>query len=183
MALGALLWAGHERPDILIADSGRLFGIRTEAGRVLSSDKGNGFAAESWLQDDGDLATQAEAMRAARWCGGATGSRPRCRGSGRCVYVGARDTASAAADCAAAAILIAPNWEAGPRGPLPLRRARPAAPRRGAGDPGDAGRAEGGGRAGGEPEPPLDARSARRRCAWRAGGWERGPAGSAGLGG
>ncbi len=60
-ALGLALWAGSDRPDVLIADNGRLFGIATPAGRVLSGDRGNGYAAESWLRDDGDLASQAEA--------------------------------------------------------------------------------------------------------------------------
>ena len=36
IALGLALWAGHERPDMLIADNGRLFGFETRAGRVLS---------------------------------------------------------------------------------------------------------------------------------------------------
>ena len=35
VAVGALLWAAADRPDLLIADGGRLFGFRTEAGRVL----------------------------------------------------------------------------------------------------------------------------------------------------
>ena len=56
-----VLWAAADRPDILIADNGRLFGIRTDAGRLLSSAEGNGYAAESWLENDGDLASQAEA--------------------------------------------------------------------------------------------------------------------------
>ena len=61
VALGLLLWAGHPRPGILIADNGRIFGVLTESGRILSSGEGNGYAAENWLRDDGDLATQAEA--------------------------------------------------------------------------------------------------------------------------
>jgi competence protein ComEC len=115
-ALGLVLWAGAERPDILIADNGRLFGIRTEAGRVLSTGKGNGYAAESWLENDGDLATQAAAY--------ARGKLERRRhrietdvpGLGKLLYVGASDAAGSAADCAAAAILIAPNWRDSPEG-------------------------------------------------------------------
>jgi competence protein ComEC len=116
MALGLALWAGHERPDILIADSGRLFGIRTEAGRALSSASGNGYAAESWLEDDGDRASQAEAH--AR--GGLERRRHRIEtevpGLGRLVYVGSREVPSPEAECAGAAILIAPNWETAPTG-------------------------------------------------------------------
>jgi competence protein ComEC len=116
MALGIALWAGHDRPDMLIADSGRLFGFETEAGRVLSSDRGNGYAAESWLRDDGDLATQAEAH--AR--GGLERRRHRIAaevpGLGAVLYVGSSETADAEADCAAAAVLIAPNWWETPDG-------------------------------------------------------------------
>jgi competence protein ComEC len=116
-ALGLALWAGHERPDILIADSGRLFGIMTGAGRVLSSAEGNGFAAASWLEDDGDVATQAEAH--AR--GGLVRRRHRIRaeapGLGQVLYVGTKDAAGAAEDCAAGGVLIAPNWTAAPEGP------------------------------------------------------------------
>ena len=74
---------------MLIADNGRLFGILTPAGRVLSSDRGNGYAAESWLRDDGDLAEPGRGLCArAAGSGASTGSRPRCRGSGKLVYVG-----------------------------------------------------------------------------------------------
>jgi competence protein ComEC len=117
MALGLALWAGHERPDILIADNGRLFGIRTEAGRALSSESGNGYAAASWLEDDGDRASQAEAH--AR--GGLERRRHRIEtevpGLGRLIYVGSREVPSSEAECEAAAILIAPNWEVVPAGP------------------------------------------------------------------
>jgi competence protein ComEC len=116
MALGALIWAGADRPDILIADNGRLFGIETEAGRVLSSGKGNGYAAESWLEDDGDRASQVEAH--------ARGALQRRRnrieaevpGLGAVLYVGASDAAAGGDDCASAAVLIAPNWAEAPEG-------------------------------------------------------------------
>jgi competence protein ComEC len=117
IALALVLWAAHPRPDILIADNGRIFGVLTEAGRILSSGKGNGYAAESWLRDDGDLASQETAY--AR--GGLERRRNRIEaevpGLGKLLYVGTRDAASAGADCAAAAVVIAPNWQAGPPGP------------------------------------------------------------------
>jgi competence protein ComEC len=116
-AAAVLVWAQAERPDLLVADSGRLFGIETEQGRILSSGRGNAFAAESWLRNDGDLATQAEAF--AR--GGLVRRKNRIEtdvpGLGAVLYVGASDPATAAADCAAATVLIAPNWPRGPEGP------------------------------------------------------------------
>ena len=82
---------------------------------MLSSARGNGFAAESWLEDDGDVASQAEAH--AR--GGLARVRHRIAaevpGLGPMLYVGTKDAATAAADCAASAILIAPNWSSSRR--------------------------------------------------------------------
>jgi len=116
VAVGVALWAAADRPDLLIADNGRLFGIATPAGRALSAPEGNGHAAASWLEDDGDLASQAQAH--AR--GGLERRRHRIEAGvprlGRLVYVGSRDAAEAEAECAAAAVLIAPNWEQPPEG-------------------------------------------------------------------
>jgi competence protein ComEC len=110
VALGLLLWAGHDRPDVMIADNGRLFGIRSAAGRVLSSDRGNGYAAESWLQDDGDRATQAEAHARGQLARRKNRIVAEVPGIGRLVYVGSAASDGAADLCASSAILIAPNW-------------------------------------------------------------------------
>lgn len=56
------LWAGAERPGLLISGDGTLAGLMTDAGRALSKDRGGGFIAQNWLQDDGDLALQPEAF-------------------------------------------------------------------------------------------------------------------------
>ena len=58
-ALG--FWALADRPSVLIADSGGLVGVLAEPGRGVSRARGEGFAAASWLENDGDLATQPEA--------------------------------------------------------------------------------------------------------------------------
>jgi competence protein ComEC len=63
--LALMLWAGAERPVLLIAEDGGLVGVMTSDGRALSRAKGAGFAAETWLQNDGELPDQAKA--AARW--------------------------------------------------------------------------------------------------------------------
>ncbi|MFO1144351.1 MAG: ComEC/Rec2 family competence protein [Amaricoccus sp.] len=116
MLAGAMLWAAAERPDLLIADSGRLFGIETEAGRVLSSGKGNGYAADAWLKNDGDLATQAEAYARGKLVRRRNRIETDVPGLGSVLYVGATDQGTAAADCAAATVLIAPNWATAPPG-------------------------------------------------------------------
>ncbi|MEL6609118.1 MAG: ComEC/Rec2 family competence protein [Pseudomonadota bacterium] len=56
-ALG--LWAGVDRPDLLISPTGGLIGWKTAQGsRALSRPAGDGFVAQSWLENDGDSADQ-----------------------------------------------------------------------------------------------------------------------------
>lgn len=60
-----LMWEPGHRPDILIAESGGLVGVMTPNGRALSKEKGSGFVATVWLENDGDGADQIKA--AMRW--------------------------------------------------------------------------------------------------------------------
>ncbi|MGX9354427.1 ComEC/Rec2 family competence protein [Roseobacteraceae bacterium S113] len=62
---GLLIWVNSERPTVLIADTGTLVGVLTEEGRALTKERGAGFVARNWLENDGDGVAQAEA--AARW--------------------------------------------------------------------------------------------------------------------
>lgn len=55
------MWIMAERPVLLVSGDGRLLGLEGPEGRALSAAKGGGFAAENWLQDDGDLVEQAKA--------------------------------------------------------------------------------------------------------------------------
>ena len=168
-ALGVVLWAGHGRPEVLIAENGRLFGVLTPAGRVLSVEEGNGYVAEAWLKDDGDLATQAEA-----WARGRLERRKHrivaeAPGIGKVVYVGVKDAAGGRALCGGAAVLIAPNWEAGPDGGcLFVGRERLARDGALAIRPGGAG-LEVEGRAGGQPRPAVDTRGGSAAGGRRAG--------------
>ncbi|MBT8411958.1 MAG: competence protein ComEC family protein [Octadecabacter sp.] len=50
---GFALWQVADRPAVLIADSGSLIGVMTPAGRAVSKERGEGFAATSWLENDG----------------------------------------------------------------------------------------------------------------------------------
>ncbi len=56
------LWTQAPRPELLIAGNGGLVGLMGPEGRALSVGKGGGFAAKSWLENDGDLAEQADAV-------------------------------------------------------------------------------------------------------------------------
>ncbi|WP_432816954.1 ComEC/Rec2 family competence protein [Sulfitobacter sp. JB4-11] len=68
MGLSFLLWQGAERPDVLIAENGTLVGVMTAQGRALSKQKGAGFVARNWLENDGDGSSQKWA--AGRWSDG-----------------------------------------------------------------------------------------------------------------
>lgn len=61
MALAGLLWVQAERPTLLIAETGGLMGRMSAEGRALSTPKGDGFAAELWLENDGAPVPQAVA--------------------------------------------------------------------------------------------------------------------------
>lgn len=52
------LWVVSPRPAVLVSGDGRLVGVMGPEGRALSAGRGGGFAARSWLENDGDLATQ-----------------------------------------------------------------------------------------------------------------------------
>ena len=55
---GFVMWHFTERPALLIADSGSLIGLMTEDGRVVSKERGESFAATSWLENDGNPVPQ-----------------------------------------------------------------------------------------------------------------------------
>ncbi|MFY2825024.1 ComEC/Rec2 family competence protein [Ruegeria sp. MALMAid1280] len=65
VAAAFLLWGQGQRPEVLIADSGGLVGVMTENGRALSKEKGSGFIATVWLENDGDGVDQVKAAH--RW--------------------------------------------------------------------------------------------------------------------
>lgn len=62
IALAFLLWAGAERPALLIAPDGAIVGVMTAEGRSLSRPS-NGLAARGWLENDGDETPEAAADR------------------------------------------------------------------------------------------------------------------------
>ncbi|ETW14201.1 competence protein ComE-like protein [Roseivivax marinus] len=65
VGVAVVLWAGAERPMVLISDTGRLVGVLSDAGRALSRERGEGFVAGIWLENDGAPVPQERA--AARW--------------------------------------------------------------------------------------------------------------------
>ncbi len=65
MIVALAFWGTADRPAILIADTGGLVGVMTAEGRALSRDKGQGFVARIWLENDGDAVDQPGAAH--RW--------------------------------------------------------------------------------------------------------------------
>jgi len=65
IAVASMMWMTATRPDILIAEKGALVGVLTAQGRAMSRDKGSGFGARVWLENDGHGLTQPSA--AALW--------------------------------------------------------------------------------------------------------------------
>jgi len=62
VAVSALIvWSQAGRPAVLVASDGKLVGVMGPEGRAISKPKGGGFAARTWLENDGDLATQEQA--------------------------------------------------------------------------------------------------------------------------
>ncbi len=60
-----VLWNSSPRPDLLLSDTGGLLGVMTVEGRALNKEKGDGFAASLWLENDGDIALQVDAAERA----------------------------------------------------------------------------------------------------------------------
>ena len=60
-SIGLAVWIVSDRPTILIDETGALVGVMTDDGRALNKAKGDRFTANSWLENDGDRAEQADA--------------------------------------------------------------------------------------------------------------------------
>jgi competence protein ComEC len=105
VAVSLILWTQVSRPNVLIADSGGLVGVLTDQGRALSREKGQGFAAKNWLENDGDIATQK--IAAERWdAQNPAGIRIAKVGDFSIIHVSGRKAAESFLDCAPSDIVI-----------------------------------------------------------------------------
>lgn len=116
IALAVLGWALAERPVLFIADDGAVVGLMGPEGRILSRARSGAFTAESWLQGDGDLASQAHAQ--ARGTHGPSDAVVLLKGRGLDVVhlSGKRALEGTAALCLPGRILVA-NTD--PESPIP----------------------------------------------------------------
>jgi competence protein ComEC len=93
------LWQVGNRPVVLIADNGGLVGVMTDTGRALSKEKGAGFVARNWLENDGDGALQQKA--ALRWNSDTSGWM-----DGRVVHLSGKRAREAFGGCAPGQIVV-----------------------------------------------------------------------------
>lgn len=105
LTLGLVLWAGVDRPPLLISSDGALVGLETPLGRALSVEKGAGFTAGTWLEKDGDMASQAEAFARAGFTG-AREAREFTLPTGHKVIALSGKSANVAAACARADLVV-----------------------------------------------------------------------------
>ena len=104
--LALVLWSQTTRPEVLIADTGGLVGVMTDAGRALSRDKGSGFVAGFWLENDGDRAGQPDAAQ--RWPDGQGRVRVLKAQGWELVHVTGKRAAASYDNCETGQIIITP---------------------------------------------------------------------------
>lgn len=119
MAAALALWTQVERPEVLIAETGGLVGVLTPQGRALSKPRGDGFAASSWLENDGDPADQATAAGRSGLTGEA-GAREARLGTVRIIHLTGRGADERLAGACAAADIVVYSGEARLGGPCRL---------------------------------------------------------------
>lgn len=62
LMVAGVVWSNVERPALLVSESGSLIGVMSEGARALSKARGDSFAAEIWLENDGDAVEQSVAF-------------------------------------------------------------------------------------------------------------------------
>ncbi len=108
LAIG--IWINTPRPDVLISDTGRLLGVMQKQKRALNRDRGSGFAARVWLENDGD---KAEQIGAAVRYAGFSDAMVMDISATKIGYVWPKKTPLAKLEnyCRNTDILISPNWK------------------------------------------------------------------------
>ncbi len=106
IAIALALWIGGSRPPILISADGALVAALGPQGRSVSSPTGAGFAARTWLENDGDLADQQTAAARPGFVGNA-GERAFALGRWRGIHLkGVKAAGAFAQACKTADIVV-----------------------------------------------------------------------------
>ena len=113
LAAAMLVWTMAERPILLISGDGTLVGMMTPEGRAISKEKGGGFIAKSWLEDDGDGAIQADAFRRPGFLGGKGNLGADLNGEPLRIFAGKGAAGRAVDACRDGAIVVlSEDWDA-----------------------------------------------------------------------
>lgn len=110
LAIAAVLWVKTDRPTVFISEDGKLFGAMIEQARVLSKERGNGYTARIWLENDGDRITQPQAFARS----GIAYSKDLAiytHGDWQVVLYSGKENLAAAQQCLPNTILISPKIE------------------------------------------------------------------------
>lgn len=127
MVAALALWSQAERPSLLISESGGLVGLMTPEGRSLSRERGEGFVAARWLENDGDPADQLQAAARPAFAG-PRGQRSFTLSGSPALHLTGRGAAAAAAQaCRPGRIVVLAGRYEGPRNCLMLDRVALAA--------------------------------------------------------
>ncbi len=106
MAGTMMMWGQGERPEVLVADTGGLIGVMTDDGRALSKQRGSGFVASVWLENDGDGVDQG--MAANRWPGGQEPVQRYLVGDKELIHITGTRAARGFAECKSGQIIVSP---------------------------------------------------------------------------
>ncbi|MEJ6395176.1 ComEC/Rec2 family competence protein [Gymnodinialimonas sp. 2305UL16-5] len=117
MAAALALWQGADRPAVLISEGGGLVGHLGTEGRALSRERGDGFVAGIWLENDGDMADQSQAAARPGWAEAGAGQVTQLGELTLWHATGRRALAEAEAACAAHDIVVMNNH---PDDPVPV---------------------------------------------------------------
>ncbi|MEO1239174.1 MAG: ComEC/Rec2 family competence protein [Pseudomonadota bacterium] len=113
VAAAIVLWANTPRPGVLVSATGGLVGLMQSDGRVLSKPRGDGFSADTWLENDGDPVAQAGAADRSGFDGQA-GRLTFQIGAARAIHLTGRGAAGRVEDACATADLVIFSGEAEP---------------------------------------------------------------------
>ena len=113
VVLALVLWTQTERPTLLVSADAGLVGLMTPDGRALSKPKGSGFAASSWLENDGDALSQADAHRRRAFTG-EKGQLAFTLGPARVLHITGRGAGDRAREACASADLVIAALDEGP---------------------------------------------------------------------
>ena len=126
VVVALVFWSAADRPAVLVSADGALVGVLGPEGRALNRPRGQGFAAQVWLENDGDPVAQPDAAaRGAFLPGGRAPAQVFPLAGGTALHLSGKDQPSEflRAACEEHLLVILPeaDWPAGPIGPcLPV---------------------------------------------------------------